>query len=147
MMLAKIRNLICLLFISGVVTYWQTDYSLKLERMELEYFDKHYLTYANVKSFKINRTHAAINFTFNLIKNMGFDLKVLFYFHIIIRVVIIQEATGNFTVCNWGPDYSRFPPYIPGGRYKADISFFYKSVEFAMFSCYTEVKPKERWEM
>ncbi|KAF2882360.1 hypothetical protein ILUMI_23817 [Ignelater luminosus] len=32
---------------------------------------------------------------------------------------------GNYSMCNWQPDYNKFPPYMPTGRYRLDLNFTY----------------------
>ncbi|KAF2894246.1 hypothetical protein ILUMI_11927 [Ignelater luminosus] len=47
---------------------------------------------------------------------------------------------GNYTTCNWGPNYERFPPHWPVGRYRVDFTFMFMQKEISCLSWYMEVK-------
>ncbi|KAF2885930.1 hypothetical protein ILUMI_20237 [Ignelater luminosus] len=78
---------VLLLFIVTVLSqeldlhkFRQHDYQLIFERANILDFDKKYMNYAKVISFKYNRTNVALNGTFNFKINVGSDLLVnLFY--------------------------------------------------------------------
>ncbi|KAF2903424.1 hypothetical protein ILUMI_02764 [Ignelater luminosus] len=46
---------------------------------------------------------------------------------------------GNYTLCNWQPDYKQFPPYIPTGRYRLDLNFTYFDEMVVLVKWYFEV--------
>ncbi|KAF2888387.1 hypothetical protein ILUMI_17786 [Ignelater luminosus] len=56
----------------------QHDYQLIIERASIPHYDKRYMNYAKVISFKCNRTNVAVNGTANFKVNVGNDLVVNF---------------------------------------------------------------------
>ncbi|KAF2888010.1 hypothetical protein ILUMI_18163 [Ignelater luminosus] len=60
------------------------------------------------------------------------------------------KRCGNFTgcplsknkamiVCNWSPDASRFPPYIPNGRYMIEAQGLFRTTELYVARLYATV--------
>ncbi|KAF2897927.1 hypothetical protein ILUMI_08248 [Ignelater luminosus] len=47
---------------------------------------------------------------------------------------------GNFVICNWSPDYSKFPPFIPAGSYMMDYILTYFDQPVLQAQGYASVK-------
>ncbi|KAF2894459.1 hypothetical protein ILUMI_11711 [Ignelater luminosus] len=61
-------------------------------------------------------------------------------------VAKICTVVGRFLICNWAPDYSKFPPYMPIGRYMAEVKLIHFSAEVLQLQAYTSVTSAKGWK-
>lgn len=54
----------------------QHDYSITFERVQVAKYNKEYLKSAKTVTYKYNRTQAAVNGTFEILKDLGNDVEV-----------------------------------------------------------------------
>lgn len=59
-----------------IIQYEQNDYRIDFERLEVVTFNKKYVNYAKITTFKYNRTQPAVNATFDIAVALGRDSEV-----------------------------------------------------------------------
>ncbi|KAF2899180.1 hypothetical protein ILUMI_06993 [Ignelater luminosus] len=81
-----------------------------------------------------------IVFTMNVcegLKNNDFGLQNLYLCG---HPPVCPFKKGHFTICNWAPDYEKFPPYIPEGRYRMNMRMKYRNRMVTSLNFYMEIK-------
>uniref|UniRef100_A0A1Y1LVZ8 MD-2-related lipid-recognition domain-containing protein n=1 Tax=Photinus pyralis TaxID=7054 RepID=A0A1Y1LVZ8_PHOPY len=49
---------------------------------------------------------------------------------------------GYYIMCNWGPDYNKFPPLLVKGRYQVDLIFYGDGALISNFSWFMKIRYK-----
>ncbi|KAF2893728.1 hypothetical protein ILUMI_12446 [Ignelater luminosus] len=154
--------------------FQQNDYQCKPERGDIVSYNKTLLEYLKLRTFKYNRTCTAFNFSVNykidfgrkmevssqisikwhnlnfLISCYRFQLTVCEVFALNLIGMRSSNRCGNFTgcpllkerhyhLCNFVPDLSKLPPFIPNGRYMFELQGVYLSEDIWLARVYGEV--------
>ncbi|KAF2894133.1 hypothetical protein ILUMI_12041 [Ignelater luminosus] len=118
-----------LVAVSGISAFDQNDYSITFERIILQAY-----TFLS-NEYQLFPIRFSVTFCDSL-KSNDFGLRE-----------IVQP--GNFHGCplkkgivniyNWKPDPSKFPPFIPNGKYRLDLQFLHFSEEALFIYAYGTV--------
>ncbi|KAF2887880.1 hypothetical protein ILUMI_18293 [Ignelater luminosus] len=150
-----------LLAIGEIIAYHQNDYEVVSERYEIPIiaFRKRVKLQIKVEAYKFasneyrgfpmdsSENACAVlsqnKYGVNVIYKCGNLPHCPFKrVNIILLVNLIIFLQGNYTLCNFQPDYKQFPPYIPSGRYRLDFIFTYGSDTVYILQWMAQVKRK-----
>ncbi|KAF2890692.1 hypothetical protein ILUMI_15481 [Ignelater luminosus] len=155
------------------LNFFQNDYRVIPHHVELVRYNKKFVNYIETRSFKYNRTCAAVNVTFQLNFNQNNEIHAVVQFYKFLsneyRYFPIRCAVnackalaanvmglhkmlecGNFTrchgqkgktyhICNWTIDESKFPPRMPRGSYKIELTLMYHEEEVSVINAFAEI--------
>ncbi|KAF2887567.1 hypothetical protein ILUMI_18606 [Ignelater luminosus] len=136
---------------------------MTFERVEIVNFNKRYMKRLEAVTFKYNRTCAAVNATWILNINVGYNLNVviqaykfasneyrLFPMRLQLNAceAINKDVAGLkgyflqnqlITFCNWSPDQAHLPPFMPNGKYMLELQGLFKTSEIYLLRAYITI--------
>ncbi|XP_031341095.1 uncharacterized protein LOC116169206 [Photinus pyralis] len=142
--------------------YFQNDYVMKYERHLVHFYNEKYIRY-NLTYSKVSKTSRRFLFTVDVLQDIGSNIKVVLealkftsneyrrfgfrYKNSDTNLTTCPTKKGSYYLRDLNLDQSKFPPFVPRGRFMLNGYLYVDDILLTNMSFYIKIVPTNPLEV